>query len=196
MVALSGRWWSNSDGRVSRGVSPALLKRGCAGPGCRGNSCCHCNRLETWEGRTQESEKHAGMWGSHQSGAIDSKSPWSYSSLGWDRVCSLGLGASSVLDEQAQAAAQGSPGPPEGVTASSLRSHPCQVWGQSWLQGLQHLPGSGLMSSISFQSWADVKKGCMPRWVLGGFQHHPCCPSYRGGSRVEICLPRESTSNP
>lgn len=33
----------------------------------------------------------------------------------------------SVLPGQAQAAAQGSPGPPENGTASTPRSHPCQV---------------------------------------------------------------------
>lgn len=111
----------------------------------------------------------------------------------------LALELGSVLPVQAQANSPRVSRAPRGCHCLLPQKPPLpgvRAVGSSWLQGLQHVPGSGPMSSISFQSWSDVKQGCIPRWVLGALQHHPFCPSHGGGSRVEICLSRDNTSNP
>lgn len=162
------RWPSFPRG-FSSPVKPGLC-RGCAGPGCRGNSCCHCNRLETWEGQSRSLKSMQGCEAPTSQellipNPLDLILLWAvieFALLAWER--------GSVLPVQAQASARGSPGPLEDVTASSPRSHPCQVWGamgSCWLQGLQHLPGSGLIPASLSRAGMMWSRGVSPGGSLG-----------------------------
>lgn len=89
-------------------------------------------------------------------------------------------------------------GSPGNVAASFPKSRSCEAWGaigSSWLRGLQHLPGSGLLSSISCP---ELGLGLMQSGGLspGGSLRatSPCCPSQEGGSRVGTSLIPADTS--
>lgn len=176
-----------------RGVSPALWNRGCAGLGCRGNSCCHCNRLETWEGQSRSLKSTQGCE-APTSQELLIPNPLDLILLWAVIVCCLWLGSGALCsllrNRQHPGCLQNPqrmslPPPPEATPARREAQ-----WAPAGFRVSRILPGSASCPASLSRAELKWSRGVSPGGSLGALQHHPCCPSHRGGSRVEICQER------